>query len=146
MRTRNNIVEQIRERIARIAVESQRGVILQPGGLGDCVLTLPLAELMKETVCKGGVDIVGHTEYTSMLPGRSCVDTVISIDAMDLHRLFVSEEEFALADGDPLIFSFADYTWIVTFLGGDNSDFEQNLIFTAHCSHSPVLIDFSAVW
>jgi ADP-heptose:LPS heptosyltransferase len=55
---------------------------------------------------------------------------------MDLHRLFVSEEEFALADGDPLIFSFADYTWIVTFLGGDNSDFEQNLIFTAHCSHS----------
>lgn len=136
MRTKNNIVEQIRERIARIAVESQRGVILQPGGLGDCILTLPLAELMKETVCKGGVDIVGHTEYTGMLPGRSCVDTVISMDAMDLHRLFVNEEEFALADGDPLIFSFADYTWIVTFLGGDNSDFEQNLIFTAHCSHS----------
>jgi hypothetical protein len=91
---------------------------------------------MKETVCRGGVDIIGHTEYTGVLPGRSCVDAVTSIDAMDLHRLFSKEEEFALADGDPLILSFADYTWIVTFLGEANSDFEQNLIFTANCSHS----------
>jgi hypothetical protein len=91
---------------------------------------------MKETVCKGGIDVIGHTEYIGILPGRSCVDAVISIDAMDLHRLFSKEEEFALADRDPLIWSFADYTWIATFMGDANSDFEQNLIFTANCSHS----------
>jgi ADP-heptose:LPS heptosyltransferase len=136
MRAKNNIVEQIREKIARMSQESQRGLILQPGAIGDCILTLPLAEYMKETVCKGGIDIIGHTEYIGILPGRSCVDAVISIDAMGLHRLFSKEEEFALADGDPLIMSFADYTWIATFLGDANSAFEQNLIFTANCSHS----------
>jgi len=138
MSAKNNIVEQIRERIARMAQESQRGVILQPGGIGDCILTLPLAELMKETVCKGGVDIIGHTEYIGILPGRSCVDAVRSMDSMDLHRLFEKKEDFALAEPDEsgLIMSFADYTWIVTFLGEADSDFEENLIFTANCSHS----------
>jgi heptosyltransferase-3 len=143
MCAKNNIVAQIREKIARIAQESQQGVILQPGAIGDCILTLPLAEFMKETVCRGGVDVIGHTEYIGMLPGRSCIDAVRSIDTMDLHRLFAREEEFALADGDPLIMSFADYTWIVTFLGDSNSDFEQNLIFTANCSHSAEVMTFS---
>ncbi len=143
MCARNNIVAQIREKIARIVQESQQGVILQPGAIGDCILTLPLAEFMKETVCRGGVDVIGHTEYIGMLPGRSCIDAVRSIDAMDLHRLFAREEEFALADGDPLIMFFADYTWIVTFLGGANSNFEQNLIFTANCSHSAEVMTFS---
>jgi hypothetical protein len=91
---------------------------------------------MKETVCRGGVDVIGHTEYIGILPGRSCVDAVRSMDSMELHRLFAGEREFEIADGDPLIFAFADYAWIATFLGEPNGDFERNLIFTAHCSHS----------
>jgi ADP-heptose:LPS heptosyltransferase len=35
---------------------------------------------------------------------------------------------------------FADYSWIVTFLGEPGSDFEQNLIFTANCSHSAEVV------
>ncbi len=136
MSAKNNIVDELRKKIARAAQESQRGVILQPGAIGDCILTLPLAELMKETVCRGGVDIIGHTEYTGILPGRSCVDAVRSMDSMELHRLFAGRKEFELEDGDPLIFAFAEYTWIVTFLGEPGSDFERNMIFTAHCSHS----------
>jgi heptosyltransferase-3 len=136
MCAKSNIIDELRKKIARVVQESQRGVILQPGAIGDCILTLPLAELMKETVCKGGVDLVGHTEFMGILPGRSCVDAVRSMDSMSLHRLFAKEWEFALADGDPLIMAFAGYTWIVTFLGEPNSDFEQNLIFTANCSHS----------
>jgi ADP-heptose:LPS heptosyltransferase len=136
MCARNNIVEQIREKIARAAQQSQRGVILQPGAIGDCILTLPLAEFMKETVCRGGIDVIGHTEYTGILPGRSCVDAVRSMDSMELHRLFAGEREFEIADGDSLMFAFAEYAWIATFLGEPNSDFEQNLIFTANCSHS----------
>jgi heptosyltransferase-3 len=136
MCARNNIVEQIREKLARAEIRCQRGVILQPGAIGDCILTLPLAEFMKETVCRGGIDVIGRTEYTGILPGRSCVDAVRSMDSMELHRLFAGVREFEIEDGDSLMFAFAEYAWIATFLGEPNSDFEQNLIFTANCSHS----------
>ncbi|HRS09793.1 MAG TPA: glycosyltransferase family 9 protein [Sedimentisphaerales bacterium] len=126
-----------------MAKEAQRAVILQPGALGDCILTLPLAKLMKEALDLGGIDIVGHSEYIGILPGRSCVSSIRSIDSTDLHRLFVEPAKFDLADRDPLIDTFADYAWIVTFLGEPDGDFEQNLIFTANCSHSAEIITLS---
>ncbi|MBN2018756.1 MAG: glycosyltransferase family 9 protein [Sedimentisphaerales bacterium] len=140
MSGKSNIIDELRKKLAKAALAGERGVILQPGSLGDCILTLPLAELMKETVCPGGVDIIGRTEYTGFLPGRSCVDGVRAMDSMGLHRLFVGEKDFALADGDPLITAFAEYPWIVTFLGEPDGDFERNLIFTAHCSHGAEVI------
>jgi heptosyltransferase-3 len=136
MCAKSNIIDELRKKLAQLAHKGQRGVILQPGALGDCILTLPLAMLMKQTVCGGGVDIIGRTEYIGILPGRSCIDGVKSMEVMGLHRLFVRESEFALADPDPLIMTFAEWTWITTFLGEVNSDFERNLIFTANCSHS----------
>jgi ADP-heptose:LPS heptosyltransferase len=57
--------------------------------------------------------------------------------------LFADTKSFDLADGDPLINAFADYAWIATFLGEPNSDFEQNLIFTANCSHSAGVVTLS---
>jgi heptosyltransferase III len=136
MSGKSNIIDKLREKLAIAAQQGQRGVILQPGAIGDCILTLPLAELMKETVCPGGVDIIGHTEYLGMLPGRSCVDAVRSLDSISLHRLFAGEGDFELADGDPLIMAFAGYSWIASFLGEPESHFEKNLIFTVNCSHS----------
>jgi heptosyltransferase-3 len=118
-------------------------VILQPGAIGDCILTLPLAEFMKEHLDLGGVDMIGHTEYIGILPGRSCIDGIRSIDSIDLHRLFAESGTFDLADRDSLINTFADYCWIVTFLGEPDSDFEQNLIFTVNCSHSAEVITLS---
>jgi heptosyltransferase-3 len=137
---RSNIIDKLREKLAIAAQQGRRGVILQPGAIGDCILTLPLAELMKETVCPGGVDIIGHTEYLGMLPGRSCVDAVRSLDSMSLHRLFEDEDGFEIADGDPLIMAFAGYSWIASFLGEPDSHFEKNLIFTVNCSHSAEVI------
>ena len=137
---KSNIIDKLLEKLAIAAQQGQRGVILQPGAIGDCILTLPLAELMKETVCPGGVDIIGHTEYLGMLPGRSCVDAVKSLDLMSLYRLFAGEGDFELADGDPLIMAFAGYTWIASFLGEPDSHFEKNLIFTVNCSHSAEVI------
>ena len=122
---------------------ARRGVILQPGAIGDCILTLPLAEFMKNCLGLGGIDILGHTEYIGILPGRTCVDGIRSIDSIDLHRLFAETKAFNLADGDPLINVFADYSWIATFLGEPNSNFEENLIFTANCSHSAEVITLS---
>ena len=87
--------------------------------------------------------MLGHTEYIGVLPGRTCIDSVYSIDCVDLHRLFTDTKSFEPVDGDPLINVFADYSWIVTFLGEPDSHFEQNLIFTANCSHSAEVVTLS---
>ncbi len=136
MQTGDNILDLLREKGAEAERRMHRGLIVQPGAIGDCILTLPLAAFMKESLKLGGVDLLGHTEYVGILPGRSCIDTVRSIDSMDLHRLFAETDAFELRDKDPLIIAFAGYAWITTFLGEPYSNFEQNLIFTANCSRS----------
>jgi ADP-heptose:LPS heptosyltransferase len=133
----------LREKAAVAARNMQRGLIVQPGAIGDCILTLPLAAFMKDALRLGGIDLLGHTEYSGIFPGRSCIDGVRSLDSMDLHRLFVKPEVFELAEPDPLITAFADYAWIATFLGEPDSHFEQNLIFTANCSHSAEVLTLS---
>jgi len=143
MQVDDNILELLRKEAAEAERRAQRGIILQPGAVGDCVLTLPLAEFMKSSLKLGSIDILGHTEYTSIFPGRSCVDGIRSIDSVELHRLFAETKDFDLADGDSLINFFAEYTWIVTFLGEADSNFEQNLIYTANCSHSSEVITLS---
>jgi len=143
MQADDDILSLLIEKGAQVTRQAQRGVILQPGAIGDCILTLPLAEFMKDSLQLGGVDILGHTEYIGILPGRTCVDGIRSMDSMDLHRLFAETEAFDLADRDPLVNAFADYAWIATFLGEPNSNFEQNLIFTANCSRSAEVITLS---
>ena len=143
MQTHDDILELVRKKGAEAAQKMQRGLILQPGAIGDCILTLPLAAYMKDTLGLGGIDILGHTEYVGFLPGRSCVDGVRSLDSIDLHRLFAETKTFELKDRDPLINAFRDYSWIVTFMGEPNGNFEQNLIYTANCSHSAEVITLS---
>jgi len=143
MQTNDDILRLLMEKEAEAARKACRGVILQPGSLGDCVLTLPLAEFMKDSLRLGGIDILGHTEYIGILPGRTCVDGIRSMDSVELHRLFAETKTFDLVDRDPLIKDFADYAWIVTFLGEPNSNFEQNLIFTANCSRTAEVITLS---
>ena len=143
MQANDNILDLLREKGVEAARQAQRAVILQPGAIGDCILTLPLAQFMKDCLGLGGVDILGHTEYIGILPGRTCVDGIRSIDSVDLHLLFAETDTFDLVDGDALINVFGDYAWIVTFLGEPDSNFEQNLIFTANCSRSAEVITLS---
>ncbi len=143
MQVDNDILSLLEAKGAQLAKETQRAVILQPGALGDCILTLPLAKVMKQALGLGGVDFIGHAEYIGILPERSCVDGVRSLDSAELHRLFVEPTKFDLADHDPLIHTFADYSWIISFLGEPDGDFEQNLIFTTNCSHSAEIITLS---
>jgi hypothetical protein len=143
MRVNDDILDLLREKGAEAARKAQRGVILQPGAIGDCILMLPLAAFMKEILGLGGVDILGHSEYVGILPGRTCIDSISSIDSIDLHRLFVETKVFNLTDRDPLIHIFSAYSWIANFIGEPDSNFEQNLIFTANCSHSAEVITLS---
>src|SRR4030043_336251 len=97
MQADNDNLSLLQARGDQLAKEIQRAVILQPGALGDCLLTLPLVKLMKEALELGGVDIVGHADYVGILPERSCVDGVRSIDTAELHRLFAEPAGFDLA-------------------------------------------------
>ena len=136
----DDILELLREEGAEAARKAQRGLIIQPGAIGDCILTLPLATFMKETLGLGGVDMLGHAEYIEFLPGRTCINRITSIDSVDLHRLFAEKEAFEVADRDPLISTFAGYAWIVTFLGEPAGNFEHNLIYAANCSGSSEIV------
>jgi len=71
MQTDDDILNLLKEKVAQAARASQRGVILQPGAIGDCILTLPLAAFMKVVLGLGSVDILGHSEYVGILPGRT---------------------------------------------------------------------------
>jgi len=143
MQAHDDILELVRQKSAEAVKKTQRALIVQPGAIGDCILTLPLAAYMKDALDLGGIDILGHTEYIGFFPGRSCIHSVRSIDSMDLHRLYAKTSKFELKDRDPLISTFSDYSWIATFLGEPNSNFEQNLIYTANCSHGAEVITLS---
>lgn len=140
MEPQDDILELLRKESAAIAKMKERALIIQPGAIGDCILTLPLAAFLKDKLGLGSVNMLGHTEYIGIFPGRSCIDSVSSIDTVDLHRLFAKPAKFELADHDPLINVFSGYPWIVSFMGEPGSDFEQNLIFTANCTHGSEVI------
>ncbi|MEN6386840.1 MAG: glycosyltransferase family 9 protein [Phycisphaerales bacterium] len=113
-----------------------RGLIIQPGAIGDCVLTLPVAEFIRKTFKIGTLTILGRSQYMLYMPTRSCIDSVRDLDSIDIHKLFVPAKDFELQDADPLIAAFSGYQHIFNFLAGPGSDFEHNLIFTANCSNS----------
>jgi len=113
-----------------------RALIIQPGAVGDCIFTLPLAEFLKTHLGIGTILMLGRSHYIDYFPGRTCVDGIKDLDSVELHRLFIKSSEFELEDGDSLINTFAGYQQIITFLGAAGSDFEDNLIFTAYCSNA----------
>ena len=118
-----------------LPVDTDKALIIQTGAVGDCILTLPLAQKLKDCFNISTVQMLGKSAYIDYFPGRTAVDQIRDMDSVDLYKLFVRHEEFELEDGDLLIDAFADYKIIITFLGGDNSDFERNLTYTANCSN-----------
>ncbi|MHC4265854.1 MAG: glycosyltransferase family 9 protein [Planctomycetota bacterium] len=146
MESKEDILSLLREKSNEAVRKLMRGLILQPGAIGDCILTLPLAKVMKEALDLGSVDIMGHTEYTGILPSRSCINGTRSMESVDLHRLFQKKKDFDVSPGDSLVCAFRGYPWIVSFMGETDSDFEQNLLYTVNCSHSGTVItlDFKA--
>jgi hypothetical protein len=114
----------------------KKAAILHPGAIGDCILLLPLAKFLKETLGYGLIDLISHAEYTHFYPGRTCINRIRPIESLPLHRLFAAVDEFTVEQKDYLIEAFAGYEYVVSFLGAENGHFEQNLLFTIHCSHS----------
>ncbi len=115
---------------------ASQALIIQPGAVGDCILTLPLVEFIKIHFGIGTVKMLGRNHHMGYFLGRTAVDGIKDLDSIDMHRLFVKHKDFELEDRDSLISAFAGFKQIVTFLGDSDSDFENNLIYTANCSNS----------
>ena len=115
------------------------GLILNTGAIGDCLLSLPLAEALRAAYSLDRVDFVGNTEYIGFYPGRTCINGVRSAESIPLYRLFADETEFVLEDKDRLQDAFVEYEHVISFLGAGHRHFEQNLLFTLHSTHSAQL-------
>ena len=114
----------------------KRGLIINPGAIGDCLLTLPLAKFMKDTLALDGIDLSANSDYTHFYPGRTCIDSVTSINSSQWHLFFTSHNEFEIDHSDPLVKSLSKYEWIVSFMGQGNFDFERNLAYAVNCVRS----------
>lgn len=114
----------------------KRGVILHTGAIGDCLLTLPLAVCMKQIHQLDRIDFIGPAEYISFYPGRTCIDMIRSIETIQLHRFFEDKAAFVLEDYDRLLSVFSGYEHIVSFIGHGHAHFEENFLFTIHCTQT----------
>ena len=115
-------------------------LIIQPGAVGDGILTIPLARLLREQCACDHIDIMGHTEKLAHLSGRTEFERLISLDTVGLHPLFTDSDRFDLPEGDPLIDLFSRYELIVTFLNDEQGHFERNLIYTTYLTHAAEVV------
>ncbi|OPZ99444.1 MAG: lipopolysaccharide core biosynthesis protein [Planctomycetes bacterium ADurb.Bin412] len=117
-----------------------RALIIQPGALGDSILTLPLARLIIEQCDINSIDMMGHEQYLEVFQSRTVLDHILSLDATPLHPLFTSHSRFDLPEKDPLIDLFRHYDLVVSFLHDNEGHFEKNLIYTLAITHAAEVV------
>lgn len=98
-------------------------LIIQPGAIGDCILTVPLLRMLRAI---GPVDVMGHPERLALLQGRSEVGKILPLETPGLHELFADCDTFAPSAG-PLTDMLSGYELIVTFLADEKGKFQRNL-------------------
>lgn len=124
--------------------KTKRALIIHPGAMGDCILTLHLCKFLKDYLKIDQLVFMGCSDYISFLPGRSCVDKIRSINSIELNRLFSDPKSFHLEENDKLTLDLAGYEWVINFIGDKGSDFEQNLIYAIYCTSSTDVATLSA--
>ena len=113
------------------------GLIIQPGAIGDVILTIPLIRMLRKREGLDHVDMMGRQERMALLKGRCELGGILSMEQPGLHRMFEDSNTFTVEKGDELIDLFRPYEVIVTFLKDNKGHFEQNLIFTTLHTHTP---------
>lgn len=98
-------------------------LIIQPGAVGDCILTVPLIRMLAGI---GAVDMMGHTERLAMLAGRTQMAKILSLEVPGLHQLF-AEDFDASQPASAFTSLLGDYSLILTFLADDKKVFQRNL-------------------
>jgi hypothetical protein len=102
-------------------------LLIQPGALGDSLLSLAVAGRLSkilETFPGLPIEMLGHLDYIRLFAGRSSITAASDIDTTPMHLLFADPP----AD---LPKAFADYlsrfSAVITWLGAQGTPFAGNL-------------------
>jgi ADP-heptose:LPS heptosyltransferase len=100
-----------------------RILVIHPGALGDTILALPVIAELRAQHETAVVHLIGHPALVTLLPGRSAVDVMSSIDGPQYLELL----------GDAMMFSgtaqfFRQFDLIVGWLADDEGKIRQRLI------------------
>ncbi len=67
-------------------------VVIHPGSVGDTILALPVLAALKSSNRPSSLHVLGHPGLVDVLPGRSPVDTMNSIEGPEYRGLFSLSE------------------------------------------------------
>ncbi len=127
----------------------KKALIIQPGALGDTILTLPLVELLRHQLGIEYIDIMGHMDYISVFHNatnftsnnhNSLFNRLLSIDQAPISPLFSNHQQFDLPENHQLIDLLRPYEIIISFLDDPEHNFERNLIYTCSLTHAAEVI------
>ena len=102
----------------------RRLLLIQPGALGDSLLTLPIADQLSKTLANPSIEILGHLDYIRLFTSHLAITATADIDTAPLHLLFadtLGELPWAFAD------YLASFDAVVTWLAKPDSFFARNL-------------------
>ncbi len=124
--------------------KKHKAMIIHPGALGDCILTLHLCNFIKSNMRIDVLDYVGNIDHIALFPGKTVVDKVRSINSIDLARLFADPSKFSPDNETRLVADLAGYDWIFSFMGEKGGNFEKNLISTLYYTTSGDVVTLAA--
>src|SRR5207244_13537696 len=64
-----------------------RLLVIYPGALGDTLVALPVLATLKQSYAPAVLELVGHPALLEVLPGRSAVDRMRSIEGPEFHAI-----------------------------------------------------------
>ena len=70
-------------------------LVVHPGSLGDTILALPVLAALKEHHRSAWLHLIGHPSLLDVLPGRSVVDSMGSIEGSDYRDLLAGHERMS---------------------------------------------------
>jgi ADP-heptose:LPS heptosyltransferase len=63
-------------------------LVVHPGALGDTLLALPVLDALKTRFAPASLHLLGHPSLVHLLPGRSVVDAMISVEGYEYTEFY----------------------------------------------------------
>ena len=67
----DDIIKLLDEKEAAARKNMRCGAMISPGAIGDCILMLPLAAVIKDSLGLGRMDFIGNAEYIEFYPNQT---------------------------------------------------------------------------
>jgi ADP-heptose:LPS heptosyltransferase len=104
-------------------------IVLHPGSLGDTILALPVLAALKSRHSSSLLHLVGHSALVDVLPGRSAVDAMASIEGAEFRELF------SQSDMSPKVSNFFQQFELVVVWATDHDDSIKRALQSLKLSH-----------